>query len=1011
MTPSISRTSLVLLVVFASLIADAEELSFNRDIRPILSDKCFYCHGPDPKTREADLRLDIREAAIEGGALTPGDGNGSEIFFRITSEFEDELMPPPESHKTLSEKEKALLSRWIDEGANYEEHWAYLSVEKPEIEATGAAAIDFFVDEKLRKEGLRRSESADDATLLRRLHFDITGLPPEPSDLSEFQRIGLEVYVDRLLASPHYGERMAIEWLDAVRYADTVGYHGDQPLEVSPFRDWVINAFNQNKPFDEFTIEQIGGDLIENATLDQKVAAAYNRLGQSSNEGGIQDAEYVAKYQAERVRTTSTAWMGVTLACAECHDHKFDPFTTKDFYEFAAFFSDILEKGAWTGDGAYQEDPAPYEKDGVLIENQRRGRGPQLLVPTEEEQAKLEDLEIQLEKARNELEKTTPELTKGFSKWKGEATSALGSKDPFDYSYLEEKGEKNGVETKGWNFVTKKEGQVYRRQFAREQKSDGMVQHIANGTKNPLVLSEGDSLFAYVYLDPENPPRQLMLQFHHEKTTWSHRAWWGEDLISFGGIGSDNDAHRLLGDLPAVGKWVRLDVPIVKVGLKAGDKITQLAFTQFGGRAFWDTAGIRTSAERYRGGDLPNDVKVILTKSQEVRSGEEGDRLLAYYRTIAPELASQRGEVQQLERDHEALLGSIVTVPATISAKRREVRVLPRGNWMDRSGEIVQPASPHFLPDVISSDDEPLDRLDLAQWIVSEENPLTARTYVNRLWARFFGNGISNVLYDIGSQGEWPTHPELLDWLAAEFMESGWDVKHIVKTIVMSETYRQSSESSPTLEEKDPYNRLLARQSGLRLPAELIRDNALAVSDLLNPKVGGKSVKPYQPAGYYQHLNFPRRTYEPSMDENQYRRGLYTHWQRTFLHPAMKAFDAPAREECTMEREESSTPLQALVLLNDPSFVEAAKTLAASSEDIADMFTRVLTRQPSEKELSVLNDLYASEKERFLQDEKFAEVLLSVGMNEQEATDRIDVAAKTSVARAILNLHETITRY
>lgn len=996
-------------VLFAAFVLPApaeEKLSFNRDIRPILSDKCFACHGPDKNTREADLRLDVREAALEMEAIVPGDIKASETYWRITSDDEDELMPPPETHKPLSAGEKKLITRWIEQGAEYEAHWAYLPVERPADLPEGAKAIDELVSGQLGEEKLQMSAPADEVTLLRRLHFDITGLPPKPGDLARFQNIGKEAYVDELLASPHFGERMAIDWLDAVRYADTVGYHGDQPLKVSAFRDYVIDSFNGNKPFDQFTIEQIAGDLLPEATLEQQVAAAYNRLGQSSNEGGIQDAEYLAKYQSERVRTTSTAWLGATMACAECHDHKFDPYTAEDFYRFAAFFSDILEKGAYTGDGAYQEDTKPYEGPGIQFTN----RGPQLEVPTEEQQQQRDSLNTKLSAAKKELQKTTPELEAAALAWARERGRELGSTEPIDYVYLEDKGEKNELKTPGVKFVTAKDGKVHQGGFARSQSSGELVQHIVDGSKKPLVVSEGSVLFSYVWLDPENPPKQIMLQFHHEKDGWNHRAWWGNEEVIPYGRGSGDHRGRKIGAFPETGKWVRLEVPVSELQLESGDKITQLAFTQFGGLAYWDTAGIHTSAAAYRLADLPENLQKILTRPEEQRTDPDRAALLAHYRTIAPGLQPVRTEVAQLEGQLAALRNSIRTVPATISAKPREIRILPRGNWMDKSGDVVTAATPHFLPKVDVEQGRGT-RLELAHWIASTENPLTARTFANRLWARFFGKGISEALEELGSQGVWPTHPELLDWLAAEFVESGWDVKHLVRTIVLSDAYAQSSESSPALEERDPYNKLLARQVGIRLPAELIRDNALAVSGLLNPKVGGRSAKPYQPAGYYQHLNFPRRKYESDTGGEQYRRGVYTHWQRTFLHPAMKAFDAPSREECTMKRESSSTPLQALVLLNDPSFVEAAKVLAAESEDIVDMFQKALTRRPTAGEMVVLESLLASEEERFAADGGAADELLGIGLTELSAENRPQLAARTSVARAILNLQETITRY
>lgn len=985
--------------------SSASEISFNRDIRPILSDKCFFCHGPDKNTREADLRLDVKEVAVEMEAIVPGDIKASETYWRITSDDEDELMPPPDSHKSLTDEEKKLLSQWIEQGAEYEAHWAYLPFSKPEEFPGEGEPIDAFISAKLEEEGLHMSPRAEEVTLLRRLHFDITGLPPTPEALDRFKRIGTAAYVDELLASPHFGERMAVAWLDAVRYADSVGYHGDQTLEVSPFRDWVIDSFNENKPFDQFTIEQIAGDLLPDPTLEQKVASAYNRLGQSSSEGGIQDAEYLAKYQAERVRTTATAWLGATLACAECHDHKFDPYTTQDFYEFAAYFADILEKGAYTGDGAYQEDTAPYQGAGVRFSN----RGPQWEVPTDEEATQLAELEGKLKAARTNLAKDRPEFTSAALAWTEKIREEMKSDAPRDFIYLAEKGERNDIDTKGWNFVSADKGKVHSGAAARVQKSDGLIQHIGNGSKKPLQISEGDVLYSYVWLDPENPPKQVMLQFHHEKGGWNHRAWWGEDLISYG-KGATDGRHWKAGDLPATGEWIRLEAPIAELGLKPGDKVSQLAFTQFGGLAYWDTAGIHSSNDTYQWADVPEPIRQILSKPEPGLTEADRKTILAHYRTIAPELAEERNLVAKLEGEIQSVRDGMRTVPATISAKRREIRILPRGNWMDKSGKIVEPGTPHFLP-TMETNQGAGTRLELAHWITSPENPLTARTFVNRLWSRFFGNGISEVVDDLGSQGRWPTHPGLLDWLAADFVESGWDVKRLVKTIVLSETYAQSSDSTPELEERDPYNLLLARQSGIRLSAELVRDNALTVSGLLNPRIGGRSAKPYQPTGYYQHLNFPRRQYKADVRSEQYRRGVYTHWQRTFLHPAMKAFDAPSREECTMEREESSTPLQALVLLNDPSFVEAAKALAANSEDIVDLFVTTLTRRPTGDELAVLETLFESEQARFSADVEAANALLSVGQNEISTDSAADSAAMTSVARTILNLHETITRY
>jgi len=1003
----------IALVLFTLVPAGMSEgtgtLSFNRDIRPILSDKCFFCHGPDEAERKAGLRLDLRAEAIDGGAIVPGEVKESELYWRITSTDRSEVMPPPETHKSLTPREVETLVRWIEEGAEYENHWAWQPVERPEAPESGPAAIDHFVDRALAELEWERRAEAGDVVLARRLSFDLVGLPPSADDFAFFRKAGIEPYVDRLLASPHFGERMAVEWLDAVRYADTVGYHGDQSRDASPFRDYIITAFNDNLPFDQFTIEQLAGDLLPEATLQQRVASAFSRLNPVSNEGGIQDAEYLAKYQAERVRTTSTAWLGNTLACAECHDHKYDPFLAEDFYRFAAYFADILEKGAYTGVGSYQEDTARYARDGLHF-----GKfGPEWEVPTAEQEKELERLAADLAEAEAAFREMTPEREAALVRWAGEQRAAAASGEAFDYVYLGEKGEKNDVSVGGVKFVTARTGRVREGSFARLQESDGLVQHIVNATKKPLVLAEGETLFAWVWLDPEDPPEAIMLQFHHEKTTWNHRARWGRDAISYG-RGPDRPAHRQLGELPPRGEWIRLEVAPGDVGLKPGDRITQLAFTQFGGRVFWDDTGVHTRDEKRRWQGVPEPVKEALAVPAGEWNPGQRNAVVAYWRDTAPDLAPERAAVTSLRSRREQVKNGMRTVPATIAAQRREVRVLPRGDWMDKSGPVVTPAPPHFLPPSLpDAVGENATRLELARWIAHRDNPLTARTFVNRLWARFFGSGISAVLNDLGSQGEWPTHPELLDWLAAEFMESGWDVKHIVRTIVLSETYRQSSESDPALQEKDPYNRHLARQSQIRLPAEFIRDNALAVSGLLQPRVGGASVRPYQPAGYYQHLNFPRRVYQPDTGENQYRRGLYTHWQRTFLHPSLIAFDAPAREESCMAREESSTPLQALTLLNDPSHVEAARVLAENESSIEAMFRRVLSRDPEPEEKAVLVDLYEKEKTRFRYDEAAADSLLAVGMKKTavEGEARFAAAARTSVARTLLNLHETNTRF
>ena len=735
-----------LALTIASCVAGAGEVRFNRDIRPILSDKCFKCHGPDANHRKADLRLDTLEGALadlgDYAAVVPGAPGKSELIARITTGDEDDVMPPPDTGKTLSDDEKKLFRDWIAQGGEYEAHWAYIPPKRPAMPTVSArawpsGAIDRVILARIESANLSPSPQADAATLARRLHFDLTGLPPSPrlakhlaSDTSPeaYARV-----VDELLASPRFGERLATYWLDLVRYADTVGYHGDQDHAITPYRDWVIKAFNDNLPFDQFTAEQLAGDLLPNATMNQKIASGYNRLLQTSHEGGVQKKEYLAKYSADRVRNVSNAWLGATMGCSECHDHKYDPFTQKDFYSLAAFFADVNDDKTFSGTNT---------------------------LPTKRE----------------------PEL------------------------------------------------QVV----------------------SPLDVAQA--------------------------------------------------------------------------------KLTRTMVT-----------------------------------------------------------------------------GRI---------KPRTIRVLPRGNWMDDSGEIVEPAVPHFLP--VLKNVNRANRLHLAEWLTSADNPLTARVFVNRLWYLLFGSGLSSTLDDTGSQGEWPTHPGLLDWLAVEFVESGWDVKHIVRLIVTSSAYRQSSLVSPQLREHDPENRLFMRQGRFRLQAETIRDNALAVGGLLNDQMGGKVAKPYQPAGYYSPMNFPKRKYSADMNANQYRRGVYVHWQRQFLHPMLRAFDAPTREECTAQRPVSNTPLAALTLMNDPTFVEAAKGFAlrilneagaTDQQRLAWAWQTALGREPSGKELNVARAFLSETRKRYQADAKAADKLLAVGMLKLPVgMAKPETAAWTVLGQALLNLSETITR-
>ncbi|NNM29096.1 MAG: DUF1549 domain-containing protein, partial [Akkermansiaceae bacterium] len=573
------RIPTIILAALAGIVpAGAAPLSYNRDVRPILSENCFACHGPDPGTREAKLRLDVREAALDKEAFVPGDPEASELVYRITTDDEDDLMPPPDSHKALTPEQKDILTRWIEQGAPYEAHWAYLPPKRPPVPEMGEAhPIDNFILAGMPPGNRALSPAAEPSTLARRLSFDLTGLPPAESNIGN-----PATKIDSLLSSPHFGERMAVFWLDLARYADTIGYHSDEERDVTLYRDYVIEAFNRNMPYDQFVKEQLAGDLLDDPTTDQFIATSFNRLNQISEEGGIQDAEYITKYYAERVRTTSVAFLGSTMGCAECHDHKFDPFTAEDFYAMEAFFADIYEKGAYNGDGRYNEGADIKAYPGFRLSQW----GPTLDIPEPGVAEELARLARKKKGAEAELNRTTPELESAFLAWVAELKAKAGDGTPRDVPMLEDDELPLGeVKT-----VTEN---VHSGRLARHQQGDGVVQHIVDTKKTPVTVADGDVFFAWVWLDPADPPKQLMLQFH-AGGKWDHRAWWGGDHIPFGKGGKKGGHHRV-GDLPETGQWVRLEVPAAKVGLGGGKTITQLAYAQHGGTVLWDLAGRQTA--------------------------------------------------------------------------------------------------------------------------------------------------------------------------------------------------------------------------------------------------------------------------------------------------------------------------------------------------------------------------------------------------------------------------------
>lgn len=993
-------------------VVNAKKIKFDRDVLPIISDKCFACHGPDPATRQADLRLDIKEGAFSEPSgypiIVPGEPENSELVLRITHEDLDRRMPPQSQNRQPTQEQIDTLIQWIAEGAEWEEHWAYnppQRIDPPKVQKTDwiQNPIDNFILSNLEKEGLEPSSQADKRTLIRRLYFDLTGLLPPAGEVEQFIRDerpeAYEELVNRLLTKPQFGEKLAIYWLDLVRYADTSGYHSDENVSVWPYRDYVIKAFNENMPFDQFTIENLAGDLLPNATPEQKVASGYNRLIQTTAEGGAQAKEYLAIYAADRVRTTASVWLGATLGCAQCHDHKFDPYTAKDFYSFAAFFADVEGPGVYRGGSKWD---------------------PVVMLPTPEQQSELDKIDDDLIRLRKVFDLSSPGLHSEQKKWEDEIKPLLSSTEPADFAWVDDV-QSNGGRTEGkWSFVENTEAPVFSKKHSRLQTAnpDQLVQHSFHNANRKFTLNDDDKLFAYVWLDPENPPKTIMLQWNDGN--WDHRAFWGEDKITYGEIGNDTPAHKPMGELPKLGEWIRLEVDPVIVGLKSGSVLNGMAFTQFGGKAYWDIAGITTTIGFVTKNSHDAAVIDAIQVDSFVRTTNQRKQIEDYYKKIAPALDGIRNEIASLEKRKVEIRTQSPYSLTTVSVQPRTTRILPRGNWLDDSGDIIDPMIPEFMGD-LGINNRRSTRLDLAKWVVSRKNPLTARTFVNRLWALNFGTGISRVLDDLGAQGEPPVHSDLLDWLAVEFMDSGWNVKHIVKTIVSSNAYRQSSKPNDVLHEKDPYNRLIARQSNWRLDAEIVRDNALLLSGLLEDKIGGPSVRPYQPVGYYSNLNFPKRKYVHDNGESQYRRGLYTHWQRTFLHPSMMAFDAPSRQECTAERPSSNTPMQALTLLNDPTYVEAARTFAAriikeggeTPEDrISWAYRQSLSRSPNPNELELINGMFEKHKMQYAQNPESASKLISTGESPLiQGIDATEHAAWTSVARVILNLHETITRY
>ncbi len=1077
-------------------------VSFNRDIRPIMSDTCFACHGP--ATQKAKLRLDVRDDALKvtkSGItpIVPGKPEQSEIIKRIFTLEEDEIMPPADSHKTLTQKQKETIKRWVADGAVYQRHWAFEAPVKaalPTVNGLGYRvnnAIDAFIADRLRREGLTMSPEADKPTLIRRVAIALTGLPPAPAEVDAFladkSDKAYENMVDRYLDSPRFGEEMARHWLDVARYADTHGLHLDNERQMWAYRDYVIESFNDNKPFDEFTIEQLAGDLMDekgqgprakgqggktnpkseirnpksNSPLDPRpstlgplTATGFLRCNVTTGEGGSIDAEWVFRNAVDRTSTTAQVFMGLTAGCAVCHDHKFDPLSQKEYYSLYAFFLSAA-------------DP-PLDGNALLT-------APSIKLSTPDSQKKQAEIDAQIAVKQQALDGAAAALTYTDP---AEAQPAPAAQ-AFDVVWFDDEFPAGGkvFASPGHptTYVTAQDGKVLSGKKALKRVDKGLAQDVVEGTAALEIPAEG-KLFVHVFIDPNDVPKTLMIQFF--KGGWLHRGLWGDyDAIPWGAA---NTTERVrIGDLPKAGEWVRLEVDAAKIGLKPGDSVTGFAFTQFGGTVYWDKAGVTGRSDpagdprrsllafwkQQKGKDTagaPGDVNAALKAGPEKKPAPELlKKVRDYYlqhvcvdtkaklQPIANELAALRKQRTDAENN----------VPGTFVFRDlptpRQAHVMLRGAY-DKPGDKVEPGVPAVLPALKLEDPKKRPtRLDLAKWLTAPGHPLTARVQVNRLWQQFFGTGIVKSSDDFGSQGTPPSHPELLDWLAIEFIGEGqgpgdkgqgsevskseiqnpkseisspWDTKRLVKFMLMSAAFRQSSRVTPELYQRDPENRLYARGPRFRLDAEQIRDNALYVSGLINLAMGGRGTQPYQPPNIWEPVGFTgsnTANYRQDKGDALYRRSIYVFLKRTAPPPFMVNFDGPAREAFCAKRDRSNSPLQALQLMNDVQHIEAARALAqrmmteptsangagavTPADRIAFAYRVVLARQPASEETAIIAETFARHLAKYQKSADAAKKLITTGESKPKPElNESELAAWTMVANLVLNLDETLNR-
>jgi hypothetical protein len=1062
--------------------APKPRVDFDRDVRPILSENCFTCHGPDSGKRQAGLRLDTPEgpyARLSDGnrAVVPGDPDNSMLAVRVSATVDLVKMPPPASDKKLTPAQIATLMQWIKEGARYAPHWSFIPPKRPTPPGPPFARegdshappfaregdshapplakggiqggwlwcrnpIDRFVLARLEQEGLRPSPEADRRTLLRRVALDLTGLPPTPVEVDAFladkRPDAYERVVDRLLASPRYGERMALHWLDLARYADTHGYHIDSQRDMWPWRDWVIRAFNNNLPYDKFIIWQLAGDLLPNATTEQKIATGFNRNHPINFEGGAIPEEYAAAYIADRIDTTSTAFMGLTMRCAQCHDHKYDPITQKEYYRFYAFFNNVPEQG---------------------LDGQKGNAAPFMKAMTPEQQAQLEAYGRKVAEMDQAMKARAAEAAPTEAAWEKSAFAALDKEPPVSgglaaYCPLDEtSGDKAG------DAAGKQAGKVVGKASWAKGKAGGALTfdgstYVDLGSGGNFERTDKFSYGAWVY--PTSNEALTVVSRMDDADNF--RGW---DMFMIEGKVYVHLIHRW--EQNAIRVNTKNPVPLnqwhhVFVTYDGSSKAKGVKVYVDGKPAELDVThdslsdsiraakplliGRRNPAAPFKG--MLDEVRVysrelspaevaqlagfdairqILATPAEKRTKEQQDALARYYLENRDEpyqkLLAEADGWRRKQADLDAAIPTVMVMQEM--DKPRDTFLLARGQY-DQPGEKVTPGTPACLPPMPK--DAPVNRLGLALWLVDPSHPLTARVAVNHFWQMFFGTGLVRTAENFGTQGERPSHPELLDWLATEFVRTGWDVKRMQKLIVTSATYRQSSRVTPDLLAKDPENRLLARGPRFRLPAEFIRDQALNLSGLLVEKVGGPSVKPYQPAGLWEEISFKggftAQFYEQDHGDALYRRSMYTFWKRTCPPPALQTFDAPSREFCVVNRGATNTPLQALVLMNDPTYVEASRKFAerlmteggsTPRDRLRYAYRLALCRLPRAAERDVLLDIYDKQLARFQKDPDAAKKLLSVGESKRsEKLDAAELAAWTTVAGVITNLDETITK-